>query len=81
MPTNHLCICLKIQLPESFASLRMTALERFPAACEAPPFRQPHPSVMRSAGSANLASLLHLSGLAVDEDDFAGFVHGGAFNP
>jgi len=31
-PTKDLCICLKIQIQGSFASLRMTASERFSAA-------------------------------------------------
>jgi hypothetical protein len=38
-PTKDLCICLKIQIQGSCASLRMTASEPFPAACEALPLQ------------------------------------------
>ena len=34
-PTKDLCICLKIQIQGSFATLRMTAGKRFSAACKA----------------------------------------------
>ncbi len=36
---KNLCICLKIQMQGSFASLRMTASGSFSAACKAPPFQ------------------------------------------
>jgi len=37
--TKDLCICLKIQMQGSFASLRMTASERFSAASQVEPGR------------------------------------------
>ena len=35
-PSKDVGICLKIQIPGSFAALRMTTLERFSAACQHP---------------------------------------------